>query len=74
MQDLSTAFHVSIAWILKPPSKDLIAITKTTAAEQMKSLHKIEVQVGDIKAKIGNVVTSIRLSKNVVEGKGFFGF
>lgn len=74
MQDLSKAFHISIAWALESPSQELVEATKAAAFDQMKTIRGIPVKVEEIKAKIGNVVTNIRLQKNVVEGKSLFGF
>lgn len=74
MQEMSAAFHISIAWSLEPPSQDLLDITNMTTTDQLGLLQKIEVKVEDVKAKLGNVVTGIQLRKNVVEAKGLFGF
>jgi hypothetical protein len=74
MQDVSEAFHISIAWTLQAPSPNLLEVTKSMANGQLKDMRDIAVKVQEIKAKIGNAVTNILLHKNVVEGKGLFGF
>jgi len=74
MQDLSKAFHISIAWTLEPPDEELVEATKFIATQQLKETKSIAIKVEEIKAKIGNVVTNIRLHKNIVEGKSLFGF
>ena len=74
MHDRSNAFHFSVAWSLEPPDKDLIQTTTALAVSQMKGVHTIKVKVEDIKAKIGNNVTSIHLQSKIGESKGLFGF
>jgi hypothetical protein len=74
MQDLSNAFHISIAWTLESPNQYLLDETKSFATEQLGEVKTLAVEVEEIKAKLGNVVTSIPLQKNLVEGKGLFGF
>ena len=74
MQDRSNVFHFSIAWTLEPPDEGLIQSTKDLVTNHMADAHKIKVKVEDIKAKIGNVVTSIHLLSQVGESKGLFGF
>ncbi|KAG9240076.1 U6 snRNA phosphodiesterase Usb1 [Calycina marina] len=73
MQDRSNSFHFSIAWTLKTPDADLIKATGELAKSQMKDVQKIRVKVSDIKAKIGNVVTSIPLTTNIQERNNLFG-
>ena len=72
MGDRSSAFHFSIAWTLEPPDDDLLKVTEA-ASNQMHEAHKISVKVEDVKAKIGNVITSIPLLSKAVESKGLFG-
>lgn len=74
MEDVSDAFHVSIAWTLEPPSQGLLEITNALATDRSADLKQFTVTVEEIKAKIGNVVTGIRLRKGVSEGNGLFGF
>jgi hypothetical protein len=74
MQDLSDAFHISIAWTLVQPGEALIAATELVMKEQSTTVKDIQVTTKEIKAKIGNIVTSIPLTKGVAEGKSLFGF
>jgi hypothetical protein len=73
MDDVSGAFHISIGWTLRSPSQGLLELTKTIALDHMKELNQIRVKIEEIKSKVGNVVTSIPLPKNVSVGKGLFG-
>jgi hypothetical protein len=74
MQDLSDAFHISIAWTLTQPGEELIAATELVMKDQSTTLKDIQITTKEIKAKIGNIVTSIPLTKGVAEGKSLFGF
>jgi hypothetical protein len=71
--DVSDAFHISIAWTLEPPSLDLLKATESTAKDQFQDVKKMLVKVEEVKAKVGNVVTNICLQNKVLEGKGLFG-
>jgi len=77
-QDVSDAFHISVAWTLEPPSEELREATKTLVNDaQFDEIRGLGVKVEAIKAikaKIGNVVTHIDLPVNVMEEKGLFGF
>jgi hypothetical protein len=70
MQDASDSFHISIAWTLEPPSKDMWDVTSFVSMNQFEDVKRIVLRVKEIKAKIGNVVTSVPLQKNISEGKG----
>ena len=72
VQDVSGAFHISIAWTLHPPTEQLLEITKAVA-DQSSDVYQIQVRVEEVKAKGGNVVTNIPLPQNIREGKGLFG-
>lgn len=73
MQDLSAAFHISIAWTLTEPSLELVELTKSMTHNQFDRIKKIEISVEEIKAKVGNFVTSMPLPKSVAVRKGLFG-
>ncbi|KUJ24332.1 uncharacterized protein LY89DRAFT_679489 [Mollisia scopiformis] len=73
MQDLSSAFHISIAWTLTDPSQELLDLTKSAKLNHFDPVKQIQVVVEDIKVKIGNVVTSLPLPKSVNLGKSLFG-
>ncbi|KAL3422162.1 hypothetical protein PVAG01_06318 [Phlyctema vagabunda] len=74
--DLSDAFHVSIAWTLAQPSDDLIAYTKSVLEHKTRfsNVRGLQVKVGEIKAKVGNLVTNMRLPNRMQESRGMFGF
>ena len=74
VQDLSDAFHFSIAWTLSPPSQELLELTKTSLENDFKGITDVRVGIEEVKAKIGNAVTSISLAKAQVESKALFGF
>jgi hypothetical protein len=73
IQQVSDAFHISIAWTLERPSVELLAATKTIVADEFDDVKKISFMVEEMKAKVGNVVTNIRLPRNVVEEKALWG-
>ena len=73
MEDLSDSFHISIAWTLKSPESELLKLTRTVAMDHMKEFDQVQVHTGEIKSKVGNVVTNIPLPKAVSVGKGLFG-
>lgn len=73
MEDVSDSFHISIAWTLTSPNPELLALTKTVASDQLTKLDGIQVEIGEIKSKVGNFVTNIPLPKTVSVGKGLFG-
>ncbi|OBT51175.1 hypothetical protein VE04_07862 [Pseudogymnoascus sp. 24MN13] len=74
-KDLSSSFHISIAWALTGPSKTSDT-PKYPSAPEIEKLNSASTPIvaSEIKAKIGNVVTSIPLSEER-EGrrKGLFG-
>ncbi|QSZ29544.1 hypothetical protein DSL72_004059 [Monilinia vaccinii-corymbosi] len=74
MVDLSEAFHMSIAWTLLSPDQELIDATERLTSTELTKVKKIQVMTEEIKAKIGNVVTSVSLPVSVMEGKSLFGF
>jgi hypothetical protein len=73
MHDASSAFHVSIAWTLEPPSNAMIDATKSVAMNEFEDTKKASISVQEIKVKVGNVVTNVHLAKNVPEGIGLLG-
>lgn len=72
MQDVSEAFHISIAWTLEPPSNNLLDTTGSISS-RFADANGILIRVGDIKVKVGNVVTSVRLQRNVSERSNLLG-
>lgn len=73
MEDFSAAFHISIAWTLTAPSLELLELTKSATHDQLKEIKQILVAVGEIKAKVGNIVTNMPLPKSVSLSKSLFG-
>lgn len=73
MHDASDAFHISIAWTLEAPSKDMLEATRIVSMNQFEDVKRTVLRVKEIKSKIGNVVTSLPLQKNISEGKGLLG-
>ncbi|KFY45197.1 hypothetical protein V494_01097 [Pseudogymnoascus sp. VKM F-4513 (FW-928)] len=74
-RDLTSSFHISIAWSLTAPPKSSDTPTKHPAAPEIAKLYSAStpIMASDVKAKIGNVVTSIPLSVERVERNGLFG-
>lgn len=73
MADLSNAFHVSIAWTLLPPDRELIEATERLTADELMKVKQIRIKTEEIKAKIGNAVTNVPLTVGITEGKSLFG-
>jgi hypothetical protein len=62
VQDFSECFHISLAWSLSGPSaKERERID----AINLQALRETEVGFESVKAKIGNIVTSIPLGKSL---------
>ena len=64
-QRVASAFHISLAWSFAEPTEEITAATAKIFASQEardKISREISIPVESIKAKIGNVVTSIPLS------------
>jgi hypothetical protein len=73
MDDISDAFHISIAWTLSSPSQGLLELTESTTVDYRKEISRIQVKIEEIKSKVGNLVTNIPLPETVSVGKGLFG-
>ncbi|KFY26230.1 hypothetical protein V493_04200 [Pseudogymnoascus sp. VKM F-4281 (FW-2241)] len=73
-KDLSSSFHISIAWALTAPPRTSDT-PKHIAAPEIATLNSAStpVMASEIKAKIGNVVTNIPLSIEQRDTKGPFG-
>lgn len=72
VQDLSTAFHISIAWTLESPTPELKQLTRSLVEDNFKEISSMEINISEIKAKVGNVVTNLQLRTKALEGKGLF--
>ena len=73
MQEVSDAFHISVAWTLEQPSFEFLTATKTIAVDDFADVKDISFIIEEMKAKVGNVVTNIRLPRNVAEEKALWG-
>lgn len=74
-QDVTDAFHVSIGWSLTAPSAEMEARTTALArSTDFKDIMAMCVDVSEVKAKVGNVVVGMPLSKAVVERGMRLGF
>ncbi|PBP22459.1 hypothetical protein BUE80_DR006667 [Diplocarpon rosae] len=69
MQDATAAFHISLAWTLEQPSRELLELTKTIPRNHLRDMKQIQVQIEEIKCKVGNNVTSMSLPRNIFEGQ-----
>ncbi|KAK2625564.1 hypothetical protein QTJ16_004876 [Diplocarpon rosae] len=67
MQDATAAFHISLAWTLEQPSQELLELTKTITGNRLDDIKQIQVQIKEIKCKVGNNVTSMSLPRNILE-------
>jgi hypothetical protein len=75
MQDFSSAFHVSIGWTLEQPTMEAVeAIKAISNGGLFQGVRRICFKVEEIKAKVGNVVTSIFLPLKTTKINGLFGF
>ncbi|KAH8679908.1 U6 snRNA phosphodiesterase Usb1 [Tricladium varicosporioides] len=72
-QDVSNAFHISIAWTLSAPSPDVISMTNKIVANHFQDVTAIYINVSEIKAKVGNHVTNISLKAMALEEESLFG-
>ncbi|KAG9232641.1 U6 snRNA phosphodiesterase Usb1 [Amylocarpus encephaloides] len=72
LQDLSNAFHISIAWTLSQPDTKLQTITESLATEFLDDLQKSPIDITEVKAKVGNVVNSLPLMSRILQGQNLF--
>ena len=61
LEDLSSHFHISIAWSLEPPSID----GRNALEVAMPENHRLELEISTVKVKIGNNVSAIALSRTL---------
>jgi hypothetical protein len=73
IRDISDAFHFSIAWTLAKPNSELLLSTQELAKMHFDKIKAIQVKVSEIKAKVGNVISSVPLPTDVVVRRGLFG-
>ncbi|KAI9732447.1 MAG: poly(U)-specific 3'-to-5' RNA exonuclease [Cirrosporium novae-zelandiae] len=68
----SIPFHISMGWILSPPTPEMYA---KTAELDLSSLKKMTIKFTDLKVKMGNAVHPITFpGVSVRENKGFVGY
>lgn len=68
--DLSSNFHISIAWSLNPPSNDSsVKLENEIDARDI----AFQLHVSSVKVKIGNGVTAIALASKVETSNGIIG-
>jgi hypothetical protein len=73
IQDLSDSFHISLAWTLEKPSARVLENTRDICANVLfENLKDCSFMVDEIKAKIGNIVTSIQLHSKLAEKEELF--
>ena len=70
VQDCTASFHVSIAWSHGSVSNDVGAGIRSKYTADIEELY---LSVKAVKVKIGNVVTSLPLSANVIDTVGIIG-
>ncbi|KAH7313568.1 hypothetical protein B0I35DRAFT_275743 [Stachybotrys elegans] len=59
---VGTAFHISIAWTFDVPTVETsIKALDSLSADQFRQLHSWEIDVSNIKVKIGNIISSVAL-------------
>lgn len=61
-EDFSGCFHISLAWRLSEPSPKE---SELVAKIDLQTLREIQVRFDCVKAKIGNIVSSIPLGKGI---------
>ncbi|CAL3972435.1 unnamed protein product [Diplocarpon coronariae] len=69
MQDATAAFHISLAWTLGKPSQELLELTKTVTENHLNEIQQFQVQIEEIKCKVGNNVSSMSLPRNILESQ-----
>ena len=65
--DLSSCFHVSVAWTLDQPSNEML---KTLEGLMDGNNMRLGFKVSTVKAKVGNVVTSWSLAARTESSNG----
>lgn len=71
--DATNAFHFSIAWTLEKPDLELIDYTDALQKSECDDVKKVTVKVEEIKAKVGNIVSIMRLPSGLTTRKCLFG-
>ena len=66
--DMSSSFHLSIAWTLDAPSQALKDYVERSSHDD---IHGMKINVSAVKAKLGNNVTSIPLASKIDSSNKF---
>lgn len=73
-RDFSGFFHISIGWTLEQPGRKIIDATRAFHSHgSFREIQKMPILVNEVKAKIGNIVTSVEFPLTTVEEKGILG-
>jgi hypothetical protein len=71
--DLLDSFHISIGWTLEEPNPRSMAGVKAMSKNELfQNVKRISFTVEDVKAKVGNVVTTIPLPLKLAEISNLF--
>lgn len=68
--DVSASFHISIGWMLKAPSQDMIMTLNSVSVEQS---AEFQVSVDNLKVKVGNGVIAVPFSSKAKPSGGIIG-
>ena len=68
--DMTSNFHISVAWTLEAPSSALAAQTRSIDVSRLEEVH---VSIKAVKVKIGNIVSSHALSIKPIESQSLIG-
>ena len=68
--DMTSHFHISVAWSLEKPPQGLMAQAKPIDVSKLK---EIRILVKNVKVKIGNAVSTYPLLAKVMDAKSIIG-
>jgi len=74
--DTEDGFHISLAWTLQEPDKEMRDLTDQIVEKKIwEDVKKLSVGVKEVKVKLGNVVHGVTLERTRGEGtrRGLFG-
>jgi hypothetical protein len=73
VQDFSDSFHISVGWSLVAPSTEVVEHVRTVTKDVVfKDVKGLFFEVKEIKVKVGNLVTSIRLPVKPIDKPNYF--
>lgn len=74
VNDLSDSFHISVAWTLDAPSPAAVEYARARSkGDFFKEVQDITFTVEEVKVKVGNVVTTVKLPVKIAEIPNLFG-